>query len=200
MSDMEKIRARERDPATLEAAGALASLVTARANVREMVRLREQALRSRSSTAKIYHLRELAGELAKATEGIAPCRAGCSHCCHMPTLISVPEARLIASETGRKLTMPAKFNQFSSYKERFEGVPCVFLQDNRCQVYASRPFACRIHYSLDRDNTLCEVHPGLEIRSPSLNVNDYDATYCEALGPAIIMQFADIREFFGPTK
>lgn len=200
MPSMEEIRARERDPAVQAAAEATIDKINARTNPRELNRLKDQALRAKSTTSKIIRLRELAGELAKATTGVVACRAGCSHCCKMATLVSVPEAQLIAKETGRKPSVPAAYNQFPTYQATYNGVPCTFLKDGQCSIYAYRPFACRIHYTMDSENTLCEITPGVKVIAPHLNVNEYDMVYCETLGPAHQMKFADIREFFPPNK
>lgn len=197
MPTLEEIRARETSPDTYAHAERMAELVTRQANGTAMKKLAENAKRAASTTAKIYLMRDLAAELAKATKGAVPCKAGCNHCCHMATLVSVQEAKLIAKETGLKLTLPRKYNEFARYRRDFEGVPCPMLKDNKCSVYSSRPFACRIHYVMDRDNMLCEIRPGELIRAPHLNVNEYEASYTAAFGDPLAMRYADIREYFG---
>lgn len=199
MPTLEEIRARETSPDTYAHAERMAELVTRQADGPAMRKLAENAKRASSTTAKIYLMRDLAAELAKATKGAVPCKSGCNHCCHMATLVSVQEAKLIAKETGRKLTMPRKYNEFERYRRDYEGIPCPMLKDGRCESYSSRPFACRIHYVMDRDNTLCEIHPGVAIRAPHLNVNQYETAYVDAFGDPLAMQYADIREYF-PSK
>lgn len=200
MPSIEEIRARERDPAVQAAAQATIDKINARTNPQALNRLKDQALRAKSATAKIIRLRELASELGKATQGVVACRPGCSHCCHMATLVSAQEAQLIAKEIGRKPSVPVAFNQFATYEATYHGVPCTFLKEGQCSIYAYRPFACRIHYTVDSDNILCELHPGVKVIAPHLNVNEYDMVYCETLGPATQMKFSDIREFFPPNK
>lgn len=197
MPTLDEIRARERDPETYRYAERMANQVTLQADGAAMKRLAASAQRASSTAAKIYLMRDLAAELAKATKGAVPCKEGCHHCCNMATLVSVQEAKLIAKETGKKLTLPRKYNDFARYQRDFEGIPCPMLKDGKCDIYSARPYACRIHYVMDRDNTLCEIHPGQGIRAPHLNVSDYEIVYVNAFGTPLDMQYADIREYFG---
>lgn len=199
MSTLEEALARQADPAMLSEAAERTALIDLRIDRRAQQRAADQARKAKSVTAKIYHLHDLAKELAKAATGITPCKAGCHHCCNMATLVSLPEAKLIAKTTGMKMHMPARFNQFDRYLEDFEGKPCPMLKDGRCSIYEQRPFACRIHYSVDRDNLLCQIRPGHTIRSPSINVDGYEREYVNTVGngAAHLMQYADIREYFG---
>jgi Fe-S-cluster containining protein len=109
---------------------------------------------------------------------VVQCTSGCAHCCNlMPAGISGTEllflyrglwqtgrfsrlfrrcleARELLAETnlqqrrliGKAPGGPTRDKLLESYAER--GQPCPFLLDNRCQVYAFRPFACRMHFSL----------------------------------------------------
>lgn len=198
MATLEEIRARERDPATFLASRATADLIHDRVDHAAQLRIAEQARKARSTTAKIYLLRDLSNELAKATEGLVPCKAGCNHCCKMATAVSMQEAKLIAKETGLKLHTPKRYNDFRNMRVAYDGVPCSMLKDGVCSIYASRPFACRVHYVVDRDNLLCEIHPGVSIRAPHLAITDYDMLYVQAMadGQPQDMLYADIREFF----
>lgn len=199
MADMELIRARTADPDMLPLAQARYEAIFARIDPVEAGKLAEQAKAAHSKGAKVHLLRQLADGVVKAAAGIAPCTKGCNHCCKMATLVSVQEAEVIARETGAKMTMPARFNQFGKVmQEQHEGVPCTFLTAQGCSIYAQRPFACRVHYSVDADNLLCEIVPGVKIRSPNFNAQEYDTAFVEAFGGALTMKYADIREFFVP--
>jgi hypothetical protein len=55
-----------------------------------------------------------------------------------------------------------------------------------------------VHVSVDADNLLCEIVPGVKIRAPSVNVSWYDTAFVTAFGGALTMKYADIREFFVP--
>lgn len=198
MPTLEEVREREASQETYRTASANAAKIGARIDDVTQRRLREQAIKAKSTTAKLYLMRDLAAELAKAAEGVVACKSGCDHCCKMATCVSVQEAQLIARETGAKLHTPKQYNHFDAMRKQFEGVPCTFLKDGRCSIYASRPYACRIHYTMDRDSMLCEIRPGEKIRAPHLNTTDYEKTYVQALGNGnpLSMQYADIREFF----
>ncbi len=201
MPTLEEIRELETSEETYRIANAKAAQVGARVDANALRRIREQAIKAKSTTAKLYLMRDLAGELAKATAGVVACKDGCHHCCKMATAVSVQEAQLIAKETGAKLHMPKEFNQFARMRELYEAVPCTFLKEGRCGIYSSRPYACRVHYTMDRDDMLCEIHPGHAIKAPHLNTTEYEMSYVQALAGdnPLKMQYADIREFF-PNK
>ena len=200
MPTLEEIRERESSPDTYLYALAMTEKVSNQIDSAAARRLAESAQRAKSVTAKWFLLRDLAGELAKATVGAVPCKTGCHHCCKMATLVSVQEAKLIAKETGKKLTLPRKYNDFARYQRDYEGVACPMLQDGQCSIYANRPYACRVHYVMDRDAMLCEIRPGINIRAPHLDPTRYEQAYVAAFGDPLSMQYADIREYFGmPT-
>jgi Fe-S-cluster containining protein len=151
-------------------------------------------------------LRQIGTILAEAAKGHTPCRAGCAHCCHMATMISQQEAELIARASGRPLATPppeafeaaTTVEAVKAEQRRYEGKPCPLLKDGQCSVYDSRPFACRIHYSLDRDNLLCRIMPE-EIRTPTMNTDRFSMLYWLAHGDPAAVQMADIRAFFPPN-
>lgn len=80
---------------------------------------------------------------------IAPnveCKKGCSHCCHVPVMVTAMEAFYIQTKTGRKA------NEIRRKKERTrkpDGSPCPFLKANSCSIYEFRPLACRTFASYD---------------------------------------------------
>jgi Fe-S-cluster containining protein len=163
-----------------------------------------QALQQAPRARKFIWLRRVTGALGAAAAGIAPCKAGCSHCCHMATLISTVEAEAIAQATGLPLTMPPdeEFMRGDASAERaqYEGKPCSMLKAGKCSIYAERPFACRVHYSLDRDNLLCRIVPGTQIRTPSINPDRFHLLYLLAHGDPMSVRMADIRAFFPPRQ
>jgi Fe-S-cluster containining protein len=199
MADMDAIRARGADPDTLTLAQYRSDAIVARIDRAAAKKLAAQATAANSKQAKVVLLRQLADGVVKASAGIAPCKKGCNHCCKMATLVTVQEAEVIARETGAKLSQPARFNQFTSeWRQKYEGVACSFLTEQGCSIYLHRPYACRVHVSVDADNLLCEIVPGVKIRAPSVNVSWYDTAFVTAFGGALTMKYADIREFFVP--
>lgn len=195
MATLAEIRVRETSPETYEIAEQKAIEVNKRMNREAALAAGNQALRAKSVTAKVHLLRDMAGELAKATQGVVACKSGCNHCCHMATCLTLDEAKVIAKETGLKLHMPKRFNDFEAMRKEFNRVPCSMLKDGKCSIYASRPFSCRVHYTMDRDAMLCEIHDEA-IRAPSLNVKDYNNAYNKVLDQQLSGKYADIREFF----
>jgi hypothetical protein len=112
-------------------------------------------------------------------------------------LLSRAEAGLIARETGRPLQTPADPSLRNKMNPTYIGVPCPFLVDNRCSIYASRPFTCRVHYNMDADNLLCQLIPGESTNVPYLNPQAWHVAYGAALPPSAL-EFFDIRDFFKP--
>jgi Fe-S-cluster containining protein len=150
------------------------------------------------TSRKIYYMGVVLETLDFATSGIVPCKAGCSSCCHMATNVTLREAQDIAKASGRALTIPTATMTDDEAIAAFEGTPCPFLVDNKCSVYASRPFSCRAHYSVDRDNLLCKVVPGSSILAPTFNNQQFALLNALTYERADLLQYADIREYFPP--
>lgn len=144
---------------------------------------------------KVYWLRKLADMIVPAAEGLTACHTGCSHCCHIPVMLTELEARVIAHETGRHIHTPQTYRREGAAE--FIGVACPFLTENRCSIYESRPFACRTKYNVDIDNLLCQLVPGKKIGATYLNTQRWDAAYGKAFG--FTEKVADIRDYF-PTS
>jgi Fe-S-cluster containining protein len=202
MADLEKIRQRENDPAMFEHAERMAKEINRRLDTPGMSALANQAKAANSPKAKVILLRNMADKLGQAAKGFTPCRKGCSHCCHMATMVHLDEARAIAAATGAKMTMPKAFNvdlaNIEKVRNRYDGVACRFLVNGACSIYAERPLACRLHIIVDRDETLCEIVPGQKIRVPMVDTKQYDWAISMAWGGPLEMKYADIREFFPP--
>jgi Fe-S-cluster containining protein len=147
---------------------------------------------------KIMLVKQATDILAEATKGYVPCKEGCSHCCKMATNITVEEAQAIAIASGRDMVTPAVMNDDKGNAVKYLGVPCPFLIDNRCSIYHVRPFACRVHYAVDRDNLLCEIIPPHPIKQLMINVEQFNMMNLLAVG-LDNFHFADIRQFF-PSK
>lgn len=196
MADLAKIRAREYDPAMERHAEATTEKIGSRIDVNRVNLFGSMARRVAGNANKVGLLRQMAGELTTAAKGLVPCSSGCSHCCHMPTLITVEEAAVIAQETGTVMATPTRYFEGRD-DTTWLGVPCTFLgAGGRCTIYESRPFACRMHISIDRDSLLCEIVPGEEIRTPRIDLLIFDCHYVSAFGELEDVKLADIREFF----
>src|SRR5258708_20275597 len=70
----------------------------------------------------------------------------------------------------------------STMNRDYIGVACPFLKNDRCSIYAQRPFICRTHYSMDEINLLCrlDAEPALV---PLLNASQWHAAFITAHHP-----------------
>ena len=76
------------------------------------------------------------------------CRAGCFQCCYQPIPVSPLEALALHRHMRHRLKPELRRvleRSLASCRGRSEDVclPCPFLWDGICQVYALRPIACR---------------------------------------------------------
>lgn len=131
-------------------------------------RVREQAGRSLQSASDPWQAVSLVGELHRSIDRLAAhasqqmpapaCRAGCAHCCSAPVEVATPEALRIAAHLRAQLSVEAQEAVVAQLHRRVEDEaadrgewqrrPCVFLQEQRCSVYAVRPAVCRKAHSL----------------------------------------------------
>ena len=99
-------------------------------------------------------LHRLVDQSLEAAGGIAvSCRKGCCGCCHCEVEVTADEAEVLRQEVAagtiidrRRLKTQAQRERKSAQWERFwsQENRCVFLgADGACQIYASRPSACR---------------------------------------------------------
>jgi Fe-S-cluster containining protein len=87
----------------------------------------------------------------------AGCSAGCSHCCHIPVVVTEFEAIEIGERIGRAPDL-AKGQTGGAVNEAYNRVPCIFLQSGICSIYEARPATCRTYLSLAKDGRLCEAN------------------------------------------
>lgn len=108
------------------------------------------------------------------------CTKGCSNCCHMPLSVTVLEGLLLyrwLSEQGRWTSALRK--RISEVRDKTLGlsthvwllsnIPCPLLEDNRCLGYESRPFKCRVTYSVGPSSS-CHPHARLSPQATSNEV------------------------------
>lgn len=147
----------------------------------ERLNIQREAMRRAPKTEqRIFWLREMASAWGGAVAPQAACAPGCSSCCYQGVSVSETEAQMIAKETGATYREPVTWRG-SERAQEFTGVPCPFLTDDaRCTIYASRPFACRTLFNLDRDALLCRIVPGSPISVPYANASPLVLAYVEA--------------------
>lgn len=86
------------------------------------------------------------------------CQAGCSHCCEVRVEALVPEILQIVSALKQlpadvlqtwRTRLQAHVEQVQHLSIAEHRVPCVFLQDHLCTIYAIRPAVCRKAHSFN---------------------------------------------------
>ena len=162
-------------------------------------RLLSQAVKSSSRSKALMWLQKAADTAAAPLQPHSGCVTGCSHCCRGAVSVSDTEARQIAKDTGIPLATVNGWNATQSDDRRAEGqkwggVPCTFLKEGRCSIYASRPLACRLHLNMDVDGFLCIQIPGEAISVPYADMTQHHFAAAIALGVHSVI--ADIREWF----
>jgi Fe-S-cluster containining protein len=101
------------------------------------------------------------------------CRVGCAHCCRQSVAIVRGEADALIKAARfegvdidmDKLKRQAVCQNSEDWQRLAEADrDCVFLKDNRCSVYASRPLSCR-KYLVTSEPELCNIdkYPGLSV-------------------------------------
>ena len=87
------------------------------------------------------------------------CSPGCSFCCNAKVEVSDPEALHIARHlldvpAARRTALASRLAVQAELRSRalpHAQVPCAFLEEGLCAIYAHRPAPCRKAHSLSRD-------------------------------------------------
>lgn len=211
-SHMDRVNARQADPQTNIDAQARSDRVNTQLKNMHVNKMALMMQDEKSSKHRFMWLREITGTLGKAAQGIAPCKAGCSHCCNIPALISVQEAEALSKVSRRPMVMPppsAFADPLPGAHPPYYGVPCPFLKgvagsgegngESTCSVYAERPYVCRVHLSMDVDNLLCHTKNGQNSVVPFYNNTNLHLLHFLAHDDPAQIKMADIRDFF-PVK
>lgn len=123
------------------------------------VRMRKLVRENMNAKTKRKKVIAIANEITAALAPHAACKAGCTQCCHMNTMIYEHEAIRLAEVSGRKMVrLPYRtLHQVYLDGNKFNHRPCPFLAEDRCSVYEDRPLVCRTHHSLHHDASLCDM-------------------------------------------
>lgn len=105
------------------------------------------------------------GRAEKSLGRKAPCKRGCTACCHQYVAMSKAEGMTILAYL-RHYKMPspdrAKLRQMVAMgadPEKYwqAQIPCPFLKDGLCSIYPVRPLVCRSYYVAETDNSQCAI-------------------------------------------
>jgi len=141
--------------------------------------------------------------MAAEVGNVAICKRGCNFCCYQSVLIPLWEARRIAKFSGRKMKNITGYGHDNDTPEglrkRHSGTPCTFLHENGCAIYPVRPFACRLHFNMGDDATVCDI-----VRDPGAKVPYFNFEPAKEFMFVMFFRdskkFGDIREFFGENQ
>ncbi|MDR7097548.1 YkgJ family cysteine cluster protein [Hydrogenophaga laconesensis] len=120
----------------------------------DVTRLPNVSVQASTKPKNVLWLHRAADAFAAAIEPVAACRAGCSHCCHIPIKISATEARAIGKAIGRS---PLPLQDHHELSTMGYDAPCTFLKDSTCSIRNHRPAVCRTHFNVDVDDLLCQL-------------------------------------------
>lgn len=156
-----------------------------------------------SHKKRLEMLRKLADRVNAAVAPQSACKSGCSACCHIRAEVSEWEANLIGREIGIAPKQPSVktglHNVTEAVRETF-GKPCVFLRDQRCSIYESRPISCRLHHNLSADASQCQIDvEESESFVPGMNLSELHMAYAMCSGTTWL---GDVRDFWdhGPGQ
>lgn len=143
--------------------------------------------------SKLKALYEFMDTLLSYMSKHAPCKKGCSHCCHIKVHISEMEAEFIRKHEGIK---PSKAVDVGDT----HGLPCPFLRKGACSIYKSRPFFCRQHICTFSSSKLCRVEICNNVTMKTPAFTEVRAVYENLLLESGLNKHCDIRAIFGARK
>jgi Fe-S-cluster containining protein len=132
------------------------------AMARQMYALFEKAKRSGSIEAPVKFLYAKAAATQAAKPIQLACARGCAHCCNGWVSVTAPEILFAAKQVrARGETLMARVRAAAQTVQGYDMAerpnhpnPCAMLGNNACELYETRPFACRMASSVDA--TACE--------------------------------------------
>ncbi len=144
----------------------------------------------RNSLNKLGSIYLLMDEINAYLAKSVPCNKGCSACCNYPVSISEIEIAYIEKKTKSK-----RLKNFN-LKRNFMGTPCVFLKDNSCSIYDTRPFVCRKHHVLTKTSKLCAPKHCIEYEIPIIKFTSIEDAFNNLRFESKSYYPYDIREVF----
>lgn len=157
---------------------------------------REDGLKRLIDSSKLKPIKKLESlytfmaEVAEFVAKFTPCKKGCSHCCYYSVSISEVEIEFIEKHTRikrRKEYLPSS---------DFHGLACPFLKNGCCSIYESRPFVCRKHVTLTRDNTWCKPENANKETFPILSFSGVERAFHRIRNEGASREVFDLRQVF----
>ncbi len=152
------------------------------------------AAQNASLKSKLAKVTQLMDELSSAASSYVACRSGCSACCKMNVSITLLEAERLAAVSGKRLATVVR--PMVHKQDHFAGIPCPFLKNEKCSVYAHRPLACRAHFSFAADDYVCQPENAYVGGMGMVRFDGVHKAYLNVAGATALKGFADIRDFF----
>lgn len=144
-----------------------------------------------SNLKKLEMLYSFMDLLFKHVHKYTPCKKRCSSCCFYDVTISEIEIEYI-ERRNRK----AKRKKGGLKKGRGHGTPCVFLRNDLCTIYESRPYLCRRHVMLTPNSSWCIADSSLNIEFDLITFTELDKSYEFILSSGGSQELLEIRDVF----
>lgn len=144
---------------------------------------------------RLRSLWELADHVSGLISDSVACKRGCSHCCHCAVMLPKAEAELIGQLINRKPADAPPRLDHESIEWGYHN-PCTFLSANgECSIYEFRPLECRLMFSADVDDLLCQLRPPHTNQMPLVDMRHITQVQVGVISRDGL-HFADIREWF----
>jgi uncharacterized protein len=141
---------------------------------------------------KIYSFMDI---LYKHVHKYTPCKKHCSYCCSYDVTISDIEIEYI-----EKRNKKVKRKKTITTKSKGAGTPCLFLTNDLCTIYHSRPYVCRRHVMLTPDSSICTKNNAYKYELRLLTFTEIDKSYDFIRANSNSTELYEIRDVFQNKK
>lgn len=166
----------------------LKTIIPRKLQIKEAKIAKKLAKSSESDIEKLKQIYKLTDDLTARLSPITSCKAGCGSCCNINVSVTEPEAEIIAQHTGRTLQSTNPI-----IKPNFHGLPCPFLNLNKCSIYSVRPYLCRRQLSIMPTEHWCHPDQSLDVEVPLIDFSELTKAFA---GIAEKNTILDIRQWF----